>query len=82
VQLSVRVPARLRNQVHEVAAAQGMSTQAWLSAAVSEAVERVVTPEGRAAAVMVEEARRHLGRALADGTYERLVASMTDPELG
>jgi hypothetical protein len=81
VQLSIRVPANLRARVHAAAAAQGMSTQSWLSAAVVEAVDRALTPEGRAAAILVEEARRHLAQALADGEYERLIESLDDPDL-
>lgn len=83
VLLSVRVPASLRAQVHEAARVAGAaSTQAWLSAAVANAVAQVLTPEGRAAAVLLEEVQRHLGQALDDGTYAALVAEMDDPELG
>lgn len=81
VQLSIRVPASVREHVHAAAAAEGLSTQSWLSAVVGAAVAGVLTPQGRAAAILVEEARRQLEAAVASGSYAAVVEGLEDPDL-
>lgn len=81
VLVSFRVPRAVRDQVHQAAAADGSSSQAWLRTVVQDGVEATLTPQGRLAGELVRNLRSQLLEAVDDGSYQELARSGQDSDL-
>lgn len=84
MQLAVRLPEALRQQVHRAAAASGKaSTQEWLQEVIEIAIADVLDPQRRVAAVMRETLLSSLADQIDAGAYDAFLAELAkeDPDL-
>lgn len=84
VQLVIRVPDALRQQVHRAAAASGRaSTQAWVHDVLASAVDDALDPQRRIVATLRAAVLASLAEEVDSGRYEAVVAEIgrDDPDL-
>lgn len=81
VQLAVRLPAELRQQVHRAAAAAGSSsTQDWLHDVIQSAVDDTLDPQRRLAARLREALITNLAEQVDKGAYDAVLAGIADDD--
>jgi hypothetical protein len=80
VQLSVRLPPRLRHDIAQVAKQRGQSVTAFVIESLEDAVDAAQNPIAGLAARMTAEFRSRLGRAVESGAYADAAAEIDQAE--
>jgi hypothetical protein len=84
VQVAVRMPSELRDQIHRAAAAAGAPTiQGWMNAVLARAAADELDAGRRLSAALRDRLTAELRRAVDGGWYREAVAAIAaeDPEL-
>ena len=76
VQLSVRLPPRLRHDIAEVARRNGQTVTSFVVESLEDAVQVATDPFAGLAARMTAEFRAELGRAIDSGAYAEAAAEI------
>jgi predicted transcriptional regulator len=80
VQLSVRIPPRLKHDVAQVAKRRRQTVTAFVTEALADAVRTEQDPFAGLAANMTARFRERLGAAVASGAYAEAAADVDDEE--
>jgi hypothetical protein len=80
VQLSVRIPPRLKHAIGQAAKRRRQTVQAFVNDALEEAVEAAMNPFAGIAARMTAEFRAELGRSIDSGAYADAAAEIDRAE--